>query len=247
MSRHILVTGASSGIGAATARRLAGPGVALSLGARRVERLPDVVAGAFCHQLDVTDEASAETFIGAAVEANGPVDVLVNNAGLARGRETVAEADGVAWREMMETNVMGVLHMTRRILPVMIERGEGYIIMVGSIAGLESYPGGSVYCASKRAISSITETIRLETLGTGVRITQVDPGLVETEFSIVRFRGDEEKAAKIYENTRPLKAEDIAECVEFALSRPPHVNIDNMLIKATDQGGATLIHRGGRS
>lgn len=246
MTRHILITGASSGIGAATARRLAGAGTSLSLGARRVERLPAELPDTFCHRLDVTDEASVETFIRAAVEAHGPVDVLVNNAGLARGRETVAEADGAAWREMIETNVMGVLHVTRRILPSMIERQKGHLVMIGSIAGLESYPGGSVYCASKRALSSITETIRLETLGTGVKITRLDPGLVETEFSLVRFRGDAQKAAAVYADTRPLTAEDIADCVEFALSRPPHVNIDTMLIKATDQGGATLVHRGGR-
>jgi NADP-dependent 3-hydroxy acid dehydrogenase YdfG len=247
MSRHILVTGASSGIGAALARRLAGPDTALSLGARRVDRLPKVVPDAFYSHLDVTDEASVEAFIEAAVRANGPVDVLVNNAGLARGRETVAEADGVAWREMIETNIMGVLHLTRRILPVMIERGQGHIVMVGSIAGKQTYPGGSVYCASKRALTSITEAIRLETLGKGVRITSVDPGMVETEFSLVRFRGDRQRAAQIYADTRPLTAEDIAECVVFALSRPAHVNIDSMSVMATDQAGATMIHRGGRS
>ena len=247
MTRHILITGASSGIGAATARRLAGPDTALSLGARRVERLAEVVPDAFSRHLDVTDEASVEAFIAAAVDANGPVDVLVNNAGLARLKETVAEAEGVAWREMVETNIMGVLHFTRRILPVMVERRQGHIIMIGSIAALETYPGGSVYCATKRAVGSITEAIRLETLGSNVRITQLDPGLVETEFSLVRFRGDKEKAAAPYVDTRPLKAEDIAECIDFALSRPAHVNIDSMLIKATDQAGATLIHRGGRS
>lgn len=247
MTRHILITGASSGIGAATARLLAGPDVRLSLGARRVERLPSELPDSFCHQLDVTDETSVEAFIQAAVDEYGPVDVLVNNAGLARGRATVAEGDDRAWREMIETNVMGVLHMTRRILPSMIERRTGHLVMIGSIAGLESYPGGSVYCASKRAVSSITEAIRLETLGTNIKTTRLDPGLVETEFSVVRFRGDQEKADKVYENTNPLTAHDIAECVAFAISRPANVCIDTMLIKATDQGGATLIHRGGRA
>ena len=243
MNRHILITGASSGIGAAIARRLHDEGTRLSLGARRTERLPDVVEDAFHAHLDVTDEASVERFLEAATKANGPVDVLVNNAGLARGLERVAEADGVAWREMIETNVFGVLHLTRRILPRMIDRGTGHIIMLGSIAGYESYEGGSVYCASKRALQAITEAIRLETLGTGVRISSIDPGLVHTEFSLVRFSGDEEKARKPYQGTRPLTADDIAECVAFALSRPEHVNIDMMLVKPTDQAATQKVHR----
>jgi NADP-dependent 3-hydroxy acid dehydrogenase YdfG len=242
MDRHVVITGASSGIGKSIAQRLAGGGTRLSLGARRVERLAGV-AGAFHGPLDVTDERSVETFLRAACERHGPIDVLVNNAGLARGLEKVAEADGVAWREMVETNVMGVLHVTRAVLPQMIARRSGHLVMLGSIAAHQSYEGGSVYCATKRALQSITEAIRLETLGTGVRITSVDPGLVETEFSVVRFRGDRERAAKVYAGTRPLTPADVAECVEFALSRPAHVNIDMILVKPTDQAAVGRIHR----
>ena len=243
MTRHILITGASAGIGAAIARRLATGDSTLSLGARRAERLPGVVARAFHAALDVTDERSVEQFLAAAVSANGPIDVLVNNAGLARGLEPVADADGRAWREMIETNICGVLNMTRRVLPQMIKRGTGHLVMLGSIAARESYEGGSVYCATKRALQSITETIRLETLGTGVRISSIDPGLVNTEFSLVRFSGDADKAREPYENMRPLTAEDIAECVEFALSRPAHVNIDSLLVMPTDQAGVRKVHR----
>ncbi len=241
--KHIMITGASSGIGAAIARQLADKDVRLSLGARRTERLPSVVSGAFCHSLDVTDEPSVEAFIAAATEASGPIDILINNAGLARGTEPVAAADGVAWREMIETNLFGVLNMTRRILPSMVERGTGHVLMIGSVAGLQSYEGASVYCATKRALGAFTEAIRLETHGTGVRVTNINPGLVETEFSLVRFRGDGDRAKVPYQNTRPLSPEDVAECVAFAVTRPAHVNIDNMLVLATDQSTPTRIHR----
>ncbi len=241
--KHILITGASSGIGEAIAKNLAGSDVQLSLGARRTERLTDIAPTAFHHYLDVTDEASVESFLAAAVQAHGPVDVLINNAGLARGIERIAEADGEAWREMIETNVMGVLHVSRRVLPSMIERGSGHILMTGSVAGVTSYEGGSVYCASKRALTSICESMRLETHGTGIRVTNISPGLVESEFSLVRFRGDAERAKIPYQGTRPLSPEDIAECVAFAVTRPPHVCIDSMLILATDQSSATRVHR----
>lgn len=241
--RHIVITGASAGIGAAVARAVQGPDVRLSLGARRVERLAAVAPEAFHHRLDVTDEASVEAFLAAAEAAHGPVDALINNAGKARGLERIAEAEGSMWREMIEANVMGVLHMTRRVLPGMIERGKGDIVMIGSIAGLQAYAGGSVYCATKRALISIAEALRLETHGTGLRVSTVHPGLVETEFSLVRFDGDSEKAKTPYAGTRPLRAEDVAECVAFALSRPPHVCIDNLLVMPTDQSAATRVHR----
>ncbi len=243
MTKHIMITGASSGIGAAIARRLATKDNRLSLGARRTERLPGVVDDAFHGLLDVTEEGSVERFLEAAVAANGPVDVLINNAGLARGLERLAEADGRAWREMIETNICGVLSVTRRVLPQMIARRAGHIVMLGSIAARESYEGGSVYCATKRALQAIAEAIRLEVLGTGVRVSSIDPGLVHTEFSLVRFSGDVARAMKPYENMRPLMAEDIAECVEFALSRPAHVNIDSLLVMPTDQAGVGKVHR----
>ena len=243
MTRHVVVTGASSGIGAACAQSFAAKGDRLSLGARRTERLPEVVDGAFCHQLDVTDPASVAAFVQAAVEANGPIDVLVNNAGLARGTEQIAAGTGEAWREMIETNVLGLLEVTRRVLPHMIEHGGGHVVVIGSIAGHKAYVGGGVYCGSKRALQPICEAIRMETLGKNVRVTSVDPGMVDTEFSVVRFRGDEEKAKKVYEGTRPRVAQDVAECVLFAADRPAHVNLDNILVMPTDQANPYYVHR----
>lgn len=243
MTLHAVVTGASAGIGAAIAKALAAQGYRLSLGARRTDRLRALGLAAHCAPLDVTDEASVDRFLASARQANGPVDVLVNNAGKAKGLGTVADADPAHWREMIETNIMGVLHVTRRVLPEMLARKQGHIVFLGSLAGHETYEKGSVYCGSKRALQSIAQAIRLETLGSGVRVTSVDPGLVETEFSVVRFDGDDTRAKKVYEGTRPLTAEDIAECVTFALSRPAHVNIDTILVKPTDQASPGKVHR----
>ncbi len=243
MSQHVVVTGASSGIGAACARGFARRGDRISLGARREDRLANVVPGAFCHALDVTDKASVATFLAAAEAANGPIDVLVNNAGLARGTEKIAEGTGEAWREMIETNVIGLLEVTRLVLPKMVARRHGHVVVIGSIAGHKAYVGGGVYCGSKRALQPICEAIRLETLGTGVRVTSVDPGMVETEFSVVRFRGDQQRADKVYEGTRPLVADDVAECVLFAVSRPPHVNLDTIVVMPTDQASPQAVHR----
>ena len=239
---HVVITGASSGIGAATAELLADRGHHLTLGARRAARLP-ALPGACNAELDVTDERSVERFLAAAMAAHGPIDVLINNAGLARGLEPIAQADGVAWREMIETNVVGVLHVTRRVVGAMIERGSGHVVMIGSIAGHEPYEGGSVYCATKHALRSITTALRYETLGTGVRVTSVDPGMVETEFSTVRFSGDEERAAAVYRGLRPLTPHDVAECIAFAIDRPSHVNIDTLLVLPTDQASAKRVHR----
>ena len=243
MTRHVVVTGASSGIGAACARAFAAHGDTLSLGARRTERLPEVVEGAFCHALDVTDQASVQAFVDASIAANGPIDVLVNNAGLARGTEKIAEGTGEAWREMLETNVLGLLEVTRRVLPHMVEHGGGHVVVIGSIAGHKAYVGGGVYCGSKRALQPICEAIRMETLGKNVRVTSVDPGMVDTEFSLVRFRGNAEQAEKVYEGTRPLVADDVAECVLFAANRPAHVNLDNILVMPTDQANPYFVHR----
>lgn len=242
MSRHVVVTGASSGIGLACARAFAARGDRLSLGARRSERLAQV-PDAFRHALDVTDGTSVERFVTAAIAANGPIDVLVNNAGLARGVEKIADGTGEAWREMIETNVLGLLEVTRRVLPRMLQQQRGHVVVIGSIAGHKAYAGGGVYCASKRALQPICEAMRMETLGTGIRVTSVDPGLVETEFSVVRFRGDAERAAKVYQGTRPLRAEDVAECVLFAVDRPAHVNIDSIVVMPTDQASPQLVHR----
>jgi NADP-dependent 3-hydroxy acid dehydrogenase YdfG len=243
MPRHVVITGASSGIGAACACAFAAAGDRLSLGARRVDRLPALAAGAFCHALDVTSPPSVERFVAAAIAAHGPVDVLVNNAGLARGTETIADGTGEAWREMVETNVLGLLEVTRRVLPQMIGRRHGHVVVIGSIAAHKAYAGGGVYCGSKRALQSICEAMRLETLGTGVRVTSVDPGMVETEFSLVRFRGDAARAKKVYAGTTPLRAEDVADCVLFAVDRPPHVNLDTIVVMPTDQAGPHHVHR----
>ncbi|MGE3171954.1 MAG: SDR family NAD(P)-dependent oxidoreductase [Planctomycetota bacterium] len=246
MSRHVVLTGASSGIGAACARAFHALGDRLSLGARRAERLAGVAEGAFCQQLDVTDAGSVERFLAAATAAHGPIDVLVNCAGLARGTETIAGGTGEAWREMIETNVLGLLEVTRRVLPTMVERRQGHVVVIGSIAGHKAYVGGGVYCGSKRALQPICEAMRMETLGSGVRVTSVDPGLVETEFSLVRFRGDQDRAAKVYADTRPLRAEDVAACVVFATQQPPHVNIETLVVMPTDQANPQMVHRGGR-
>ena len=246
MSRHIVITGASSGIGAACARQFAARGDRLSLGARRSDRLRDVVADAFHHPLDVTSGSSVERFVAAAIARHGPIDVLVNNAGLARGVEKIAEGTGEAWREMIETNVLGLLEVTRRVLPHMLQHRRGHVVVIGSIAGHKAYVGGGVYCGSKRALQPICEALRMETLGSGIRVTSVDPGMVETEFSVVRFRGDQERAGKVYENTRPLTADDVAECVLFAVDRPAHVNLDSIVVMPTDQASPQMVHRGGR-
>lgn len=215
----------------------------MSLGARRVDRLAAVVDGGFCHELDVTNAASVEAFVHAAIAKHGPIDVLVNNAGLARGTEKIAEGTGEAWREMIETNVLGLLEITRRVLPNMIENGGGHIVVIGSIAGHKAYVGGGVYCGSKRALQPICEAMRMETLGQNVRVTSVDPGMVDTEFSVVRFRGDTDKAKQVYKGTRPLVAKDVADCVLFAANRPAHVNLDTILVMPTDQASPQMVHR----
>ena len=246
MSRHVVITGASSGIGAACARHFHQQGDRLSLGARRSDRLTAVVPTAFTHALDVTSAASVARFVAAAIAAHGPIDVLVNNAGLARGTEKIAEGTGEAWREMLETNVIGLLEVTRRVLTHMLEHKRGDVVVIGSIAGHKAYVGGGVYCSSKRALQPICEAIRMETLGSGIRVTSVDPGMVETEFSVVRFKGDQERAAKVYQDTRPLTADDVADCVLFAVNRPPHVNLDSIVVMPTDQASPQMVHRGGR-
>jgi serine 3-dehydrogenase len=243
MNRHVVITGASSGIGAACARAFEAQGDRLSLGARRHERLREVSTSAFTSPLDVTDKTSVAAFLKAAVEKNGPIDVLVNNAGLARGVEKIADGTGEAWREMIETNVLGLLEVTRLALPQMVARKTGHIVVIGSIAGHKAYVGGGVYCGSKRALQPICEAIRMETLGHNVRVTSVDPGMVETEFSLVRFKGDEKRADAVYAGTRPLSAEDVADCVLFAANRPAHVNIDTIVVMPTDQASPQMVHR----
>lgn len=236
-----VVTGASAGIGAATALRLAAEGFDVVLGARRVDRLEEVAArcGGTALPLDVTDAASVDAFCAQA----GNVNVLVNNAGLAAGLDHLAELDDDTLRTMWETNVAGLLRVTRGLLPAIEASGNGHIVNVGSTAALETYPGGGGYTASKHAVRSISETLRKELLGKPIRVTLVNPGLVETEFSLVRFRGDAERAKKPYEGLEPLVAEDIADCIAWAVTRPPNVNVDEIVVRPRAQATSTMIAR----
>lgn len=239
--RTAVVTGASSGIGAATARRLAIEGFDVVLGARRVQRIEQLAAelGARSHPLDVTDDTSVEAFCAAV----GDCDVLVNNAGGAVGLEPVEEADLADWKLMYDTNVLGVARMTRALLPALVASGDGHVVVVGSIAAHEPYPGGAGYNAAKFAVRAVVGVLRQELLGRPVRVTQIDPGMVDTEFSLVRFRGDAQRASRVYEGMTPLTADDIADCIAFAVTRPSHVNIDQMIVLARDQAGARMVHR----
>lgn len=239
--RTAVVTGASSGIGAATARHLAAAGFEVVVGARRLDRLHEVAdpIGARAIELDVTDTSSVEAFCGSL----GDVSVLVNNAGGALGLDPVAEADEAQWRTMYETNVLGVMRMTRALLPRLIAGGDGHVVTIGSIAGWETYAGGAGYNAAKFGARAVMGSLRQELLGQPVRLTEIDPGMVETEFSVVRFGGDAERAATVYEGVTPLTADDVAECVTFAVTRPAHVNIDTMVVLARDQAGARTVHR----
>jgi NADP-dependent 3-hydroxy acid dehydrogenase YdfG len=242
MTRGVaVVTGASSGIGAATAARLAADGFDVVVGARREDRLREVAdrIGARALPLDVTDAASVAAFCAQVPECR----VLVNNAGGALGRDSVEDADEDEWRWMYESNVLGVLRMTRSLLPAIEASGDGHIVMVGSIAGLEPYAGGAGYNAAKFGLRAMTKVLRLELLGRPVRITEIDPGMVETEFSVVRFRGDAAKADAVYEGMTPLTGDDIADCIAFAVTRPSHVNIDSMLVLPRDQADARTVHR----
>lgn len=242
------ITGASAGIGAATAAELAALGCDLVLGARRLDRLEQVRADILSVHpdatveivpLDVTDPAQCEAFARAA----GEVGILVNNAGLARGRETVAEGNEADWREMIETNLLGLLRITRLLLPGMIERRRGTVINVGSVAGIEAYGSGAVYCATKAGVRSITKALRHELLGTRVRVCNVEPGAVHTEFSEVRFHGDVARAAKVYEGFQPLTAVDVAEVIGFLASRPAHVDIEEVVLYPTAQASPFAFHR----
>ena len=233
-----IVTGASSGIGAATVRQLREAGVRVAGGARRVERIEADVA----LPLDVTDEASSRAFVDAAVEALGAIDILFNNAGLALTRVSFDESTEEVEATVLHTNVDGVLRMTRLCLPHI--RDEGHIVFMGSIAGRQAYPHGASYIASKFAVRGFSYALREDLLGRPIRVTTVDAGLVETEFSLVRFDWDKEKADAVYEGLDPVTPEEVAECVLFALTRPIHVNLDEIVIKALAQSsGARVVRR----
>jgi NADP-dependent 3-hydroxy acid dehydrogenase YdfG len=239
--RTALVTGASSGIGAATVRALAAAGLRTVAAARRLERCEELAreVGGEAVALDVTDPQSAAALANAA----GEVDVIVHSAGGALGLEPIAEANEAAWREMYETNVLGVERVTKAFLPAMERGGDGHVVVIGSIAGVEVYPGGAGYTAAKHAVNALCRTLRLELLGKPIRVTEVAPGMVETEFSLVRFGGDAERAAEVYKGIEALTAEDVAEAVAFVVTRPAHVNIDYIAVKPTAQATAMISHR----
>ncbi len=249
--KWIVITGASSGFGAAAARAFGREGARLLLGARRRGRLETVAgeaaragaAEAHVCALDVSQTPSVEAFAAWIRSRTERVDVLINNAGGALGLDPVATGKDEDWETMLQTNVLGVLRMTRALLPLMISTPGSYILNIGSVAGHTAYEGGAAYCAAKAGELQITRALRLELCGTGVRVGTIDPGIAETEFSLVRFKGDTARAAKVYEGVAPLKAEDVAEALVWAASRPPHVCVDEMILKCADQAAPHKLHR----
>ena len=250
-NQWVLITGASSGFGAAAARAFGAQGSRLLLGARRADRLEVAAAEArqagspetHFHTLDVSTTASVEGFAQWVRTLTPRVDVLINNAGGAHGLDPVATGKDEDWEAMVQANVLGVLRMTRAILPLMKDHPGGTILNIGSVAGRVAYEGGAAYCGCKAAELQITRALRLELCGTGIRVGTVDPGMAETEFSLVRFKGDAARASKVYEGVLPLTADDIAETLVWIASRPPHVCIDELIIKPTDQAAIHKVHR----
>lgn len=240
-----VVTGASSGIGEATARGLARAGFAVVLGARRQDRLMAVAreVGGRGLQLDVMDLASIEAFVHEIESEYGAVEILVNNAGLAAGLQPLAEGNDQDWVQMMETNVLGLLRITRAMLPLLRRAPRAHIVNLGSVAGFEVYPGGVGYTASKHAVRAITRTLRLELLGEPIRVTEIEPGMVETEFSMVRFKGDQAKADAVYKGITPLSGADVADCIVWVVTRPAHVNVDELVLRPLAQATARDVAR----
>jgi serine 3-dehydrogenase len=247
----VFVTGASSGIGSACARAFAGAGSRLLLAARRVERIEAGIAelerlgapAVRALRMDVRSNESVRTQLERLPDEWREIDVLVNNAGLSRGLDPLHEGELRDWEEMIDTNVRGLLHVDRAVVPGMVQRRRGTVIHIGSIAGRQVYPGGNVYCATKHAVRALTDALRIDLLGSGVRVTSVDPGLVQTEFSEVRFRGNRERAAAVYRGVQPLTGDDVAEVVVFAASRPAHVVLAEALVLPIDQASAVHVDR----
>jgi 3-hydroxy acid dehydrogenase / malonic semialdehyde reductase len=248
--RTVLITGASSGIGEACARAFAAQGARLLLCARRVVRLERLAAelraddgDVHIFQLDVRDRDAVARVLDTLPEEWRSIEVLVNNAGLSRGLDPIQAGSVDDWEEMIDTNVKGLLYVTRAIAPSMVERGSGQIINIGSIAGHEVYPKGNVYCGTKHAVRALTRGMQIDLNGTGVRVTTIDPGMVETEFSVVRFHGDQERASAVYNGVTPLAASDVADAIIYCATRPPHVNVHEMLLMPTDQATSTIVNR----
>ncbi|HSQ60858.1 MAG TPA: SDR family NAD(P)-dependent oxidoreductase [Acidobacteriota bacterium] len=249
--RVALVTGASSGFGEGIARRFAAEGCHLALNARRADRLErlarDLRAAhgvtVSVHPFDVRDRAAVERAFGADPALLERLDIVVNNAGLALALDAVHAGDPDDWDQMIDTNVKGLLFVTRATLPHLVRRGSGDVVNLGSVAGHQVYPGGAVYAATKFAVRAISDSLRHDVLGTGVRVINVEPGLADTEFSIVRFKGDEARARAVYAGVQPLRAEDVADAVAWAVTRPAHVNVQQILLMPTDQAAAHSVHR----
>jgi 3-hydroxy acid dehydrogenase / malonic semialdehyde reductase len=239
-----VITGASSGIGAATAVALGRRGFQIVIGARRVERLQRVAGEeGVALALDVTDQKSIDAFVREVSKRFGRIDVLVNNAGGALGLNTIAQAVDEDWIQMWKVNVLGLMWMTRACIPLLRKARHGHVVNIGSIAGFETYVGGGGYTAAKHAVRAISRTLRLELNGEPIRVTEIAPGLVETEFSFVRFHGDRKAAKAVYEGLKPLTAEDIADCVVFAVTRPPHVDIDEIVVRPVAQAAVWQVSR----
>ncbi|HSP10822.1 MAG TPA: SDR family NAD(P)-dependent oxidoreductase [Candidatus Dormibacteraeota bacterium] len=239
-----VITGASSGIGAATAVALGRHGYRIVVGARRLERLQRVAGEeGLALLLDVTEPKSVAAFVSTVAKRFGRIDILVNNAGGALGLNPIAHAVDEEWIGMWKVNVLGLMFMTRACLPLLRKSRHGHIVNIGSIAGFETYVGGAGYTAVKHAVRAMSRTLRLELNGEPIRVTEVAPGLVETEFSLVRFHGDRKAAKSVYEGLKPLTAEDVAECVLFAVTRPPHVDIDEIVVRPVAQATAWKVAR----
>ena len=245
--RVAIVTGASSGIGEATARALAAAGFLVVVGARRVDRVQGLAKaiGGEGFALDVRQRSSIEAFVNETKRRHPQIEVLVNNAGLAAGLQPLAEGSDDDWVQMMETNVLGVLRVTRAFLPLLRAAPRAHIVNLGSVAGFEVYSGGVGYTASKHAVRAITRTLRLELMGEPIRVTEVMPGLVETEFSLVRFKGDQARADAVYTGMQPLTGADVADCILWCVTRPPNVNIDELVVRPVAQATARDVARKG--
>ena len=246
-SKTVAITGASSGIGEATARLFASKGARLVLVARRMERIEqlasELTTDCLTVDLDVRDRNAVESKLGNLPPEFTSIDILVNNAGLSRDLLKIQEGRPEGWDEMIDTNIKGLLYVTRTLLPGMIERGEGHIVNIGSIAGHEIYPSGNVYCSTKHAVRALSKGLLMDLVDQPIRVTSIDPGLVETEFSTVRFHGDKERAGTVYQGYQPLKGSDVAEAVVWACSQPKHVQIAEMIILPTDQASSMLTHK----
>lgn len=247
----VLITGASSGIGASCAKVFAQAGAKVILTARRIERLQELAdklnkefsSSIHLIQLDVRDRTAVEKAIQSLPESWSKIDILINNAGLSRGLDKLHEGDFQDWEEMIDTNIKGLLYLTRYVVPGMVSRQKGHVVNIGSIAGHQTYPKGNVYCGTKAAVKAISEGLKQDLLGTPVRVSSVDPGMVETEFSEVRFHGDSDRAQKVYQGVTPLTPDDVADVVFFCVTRPAHVNISQVLLVPVDQATTTLVHR----